>query len=475
MANVPVDECNNVLRGVLGYGYYNATTPERHCDYTKPEKLQDYFYKIEYEDYDYAEGYQYMKNWGPNESNFNSASGMVSSNFGCSCMRKDNYVVRSFDWLYNQSPTFFIKTKATKGKFATIGTTFTLSDVTAAMIDAGEELEVYKYLPFLTVDVINENGVYINNNVVTAGEKGKVTNQNTGKQRICQLMLIRYIGDYAKSAKHAVELFKGVDAFAPANKIGYEAHFALCDKDNSYIIEYINNNLKVMSNTDEEYEPIPNDIMIMTNFYIDGWNGQIKAVYKGDSKEEVRMTGLTPYSCGLERYDLLYNGYRNLNTLENYKKMLYNIRYTKTYLSETQPHWYSEYVGNGAFGDLSIYSTEEDFRLIDEKGQQLYREGKRDGSYWISRHSCVYNLDKKVMYICVDEMYDKWYKFKIDSIDDGSNLEDLDDVEFTDLEKDDFISYDSRDGKWKNVDFPLEMKTDDEEETLVLNINVFND
>ena len=55
------------------------------------------------------------------------------------------------------------------------------------------------------------------------------------------------------------------------------------------------------------------------------------------------------------------------------------------------------------------------------------------------------------------------------------NLEDLDDVEFTDLEKDDFISYDSRDGKWKNVDFPLEMKTDDEEETLTLNINVFND
>ena len=56
-----------------------------------------------------------------------------------------------------------------------------------------------------------------------------------------------------------------------------------------------------------------------------------------------------------------------------------------------------------------------------------------------------------------------------------SSIEDLDDIEFTDLEKDDFISYDSRDGKWKNVDFPLEMKTDDEEETLVLNINVFND
>ena len=79
------------------------------------------------------------------------------------------------------------------------------------------------------------------------------------------------------------------------------------------------------------------------------------------------------------------------------------------------------------------------------------------------------------MYICADEMYDKWYEFKSDSIDDSSSLEDLDDVEFTDLEKDDFISYDSRDGKWKNVDFPLEMKTDDEEETLVLNMNVFND
>ena len=78
------------------------------------------------------------------------------------------------------------------------------------------------------------------------------------------------------------------------------------------------------------------------------------------------------------------------------------------------------------------------------------------------------------MYICADEMYDKWYKFKIDSIDDSSSLEDLDDIEFTNLEKDDFISYDAKDGKWKNVDFPLEMKTDNEEETLILNINGFN-
>lgn len=117
MANIFVDESNNVLRGVLGYGYYNVTSQDKRYGYTKPEKLQDYFYKIEYEDYDYADGYKYMKNWGPNESNFNSASGMVSSNFGCSCMRKDNYVVRSFDWLYNQNPTFFIKTKATRVGF----------------------------------------------------------------------------------------------------------------------------------------------------------------------------------------------------------------------------------------------------------------------------------------------------------------------------------------------------------------------
>ena len=79
-----------------------------------------------------------------------------------------------------------------------------------------------------------------------------------------------------------------------------------------------------------------------------------------------------------------------------------------------------------------------------------------------------------MLYICSEEHYDIWRKFSLTSSGDISSIEDLDDIEFTNLEKDDFISYDAKDGKWKNVDFPLEMKTDNEEETLILNINGFN-
>ena len=476
-----IDSMNTVLKGVLGYGYFNLKPVEKFCKYNMPEKVWDYFYSIEYEDYNYNDAYEYIEHLLSNNFRENRTS------FACSTLRKGKYTVRSFDWLYNETPNFFIRTKATRGKYATIGSSFAMSNITAEMIDSGKDLEFYKYLPFFTVDVLNEKGVYINSNVVTPRDAGRgiPTDQNTGKQRMCQLMLVRYLGDYANTAKHAIELLKGVDAFAPLSIIDYETHFMICDKEDSFIVEYVDNELKVIalnesgSESEDGYIPMPNNKAIMTNFYEYNWNGETKAYYNGYSETEVKATGLTAHSCGLERYDILSELYSGIDSLQAAKEAAKKIAYTNTYKAITHPRWYSEYTGISEQGDVNIWNTDKSvFESIDAHATEVYDEGrgmKRDGKFWISSHSSIYDLEKKVLYICSEEHYDIWRKFSLTSSGDISSIEDLDDVEFTDLEKDDFISYDSRDGKWKNVDFPLEMKTDDEEETLVLNINVFND
>lgn len=475
MAEVVINQYNNVLKGVLSASYYNLNPVEKICKYSKPEKLQDYFYKIEYEDYDYEDGYRYVEELLKKESLTEQ-----HANFACSSLRKGDYAIRQFDWLYNESPNFFIRTKATRGKFATIGSTFALSNFTAEMIDTGRNWEYYKYLPFFTVDVLNEKGVYINNNVVTPRDAGQgiPTDQNTGKQRMCQLMMVRYLGDYATSARHAIELMKGIDAFAPTGIIDYETHFMICDERDSFIVEYVDNELEVISMEEGiDYIPMPNNLPIMTNFYEYAWNGEIKAYYRNNSTSVVKATGLTAHSCGLERYLILKEEYDKINNVDTAKEAISKVAYTNTYKDKEREieRWYSEFTGTTVERDVNIWNTDKEvFRGIFNQAKEVYDEGrgmKRDGKFWISSHSSVYDLKKKVMYICSEEHYDTWYRFKLDATDDSGSLEDLDDVEFTDLEKDDFISYDEDSGKWKNIDFPLEMKVDEDSDGL-LEINI---
>ena len=81
-----------------------------------------------------------------------------------------------------------------------------IPELTVDFVASGEYKDVYKALPFLVVDGINEKGLVCNNNVVPTGDKGR----NTGsvpviekRDEICQMMLVRYILDNFDNALSA--------------------------------------------------------------------------------------------------------------------------------------------------------------------------------------------------------------------------------------------------------------------------------
>ena len=370
--------------------------------HTFPEKVGNYLYEISYDTYEYADGYEYMERYHYIPS--------------CSAVRKDNFIGRNLDWYYDNCPNFLIRTKAVNKRHSTIGVAFAGGYLTDDIASSGIEHKYYKYLPFSMSDVINDCGVYCNMNVVPAGDKGYTTGTHPDKQGLCQLMLPRYVCDYASSAKEALALLDNMNVYAPLNVIGQECHFLLCDSINSYVIEFINNEMVVYSNTDEDYFPIPNDEAIITNFYLSGWNGECKTVYGGYSEEEVRATGLTDHSQGIERYTHIHNAYNDIHTLTDMDELMKSLKYTLTYHRDTDPFWYSEFTGDytkEGFGNLTIYSQKSDFNDIVNHSIEEYEKHERGDKIWISKHTCIYDIDNKKIIVYSEEDFNHRYEFKL--------------------------------------------------------------
>ena len=370
--------------------------------HTIPSRITDYLFDITYDDYDYSHGFSYMEKFRMNAM--------------CSVLRKGNLIGRNLDWLYDEHPNFVIHTTAVCGRHATLGVGLAVGNLTNEVAKSGIETDEYKVLPFFVSDVINDCGVYISINVVTPGDRGYTIGTGDGSQKICQLMLPRYVADFAASAKEAVDLIRHMDIFAPLNGIEEEAHFLICDQDNSYIVEFVNNAVVVYSNTDEECLPFPTDECILTNFYMNGWNGELKTVYAGDSSEEVAGTGLNEHAMGIERYQILRDFYGSIQSVGDVSHAMQAVRYLKSYEKTTEPFWYSEFTGDytaSQLGDLTIYSRPEDFSEILKIVEERYRRFQRDGSIWITTHTAIYDIEARRLYLYLEEDYEHKHEFRL--------------------------------------------------------------
>lgn len=358
------------------------------------EKIADYFYVMDYDTYDYADGYKY-------------AEGFEYDAGACSAVRVGDLIGRNLDWYYGEEVEVLIRTKATQGRHATIGIAH--GSLTKEQVESGKWTDYYNVLPFMTSDCMNDVGVYASSNIVPAGDKGLTLGTNVGKQDLCQIMIPRFVCDYADSAKNAIALLQDMNIFAPLSKIGYECHILLCDAVDTYVIEFVDNQMSILSSTDDDYDAIPNDMDIVTNFYLTGWDGNIKAVYAGNTKAEVDATGLTPHSQGLERYTLLADGYDNVVDIDDMGALLEDVKYTLTYNESQNPYWYSEFVD----GDLTIYSTEQDFSDIKAKAIEAFENRTRDKKTWYSAHSSIYDIENKKLAVYINEDFTKKYEFKL--------------------------------------------------------------
>lgn len=337
-----------------------------------PQKIADFLYYLEYNVLDYENAIPYLKD------RYSPAMA------GCSSVRYGNFYGRNYDWTYDDGASFIIKRNAAGGKYASVGVAGGL--ISDSEANSGEYSDMYKYLPFVTLDGINENGVFCNINILPSDDRKSVTTgTNPGKQDVPMACLVRCILDDAASADDAIRLITNeYNVIAPSSDVvNSEMHFMIGDGTKTYVVEFIDNAPVII-------DSFVGDKAIMTNFYLYDFDGT--------------RDSLTPHAMGIERYDILSAGISVVSSAEDMAELMDKVRYTRAYSETESPVWYSEFSGvTERFGDLTKDSTPEEYADILAYVRNLYASRERNGATWQTVHSSVYDIQNKSMSVIAQE------------------------------------------------------------------------
>lgn len=317
---------------------------------------------------------------------------MINKFGACSQARHNNFQLRSYDWYFDSKTSFIVKVTKKENRHASIG----VSSISISKEDIANKnySELFKVIPFITLDGINDCSVYCGINVVPTGDKGRTTGTNKNGKDLPNICIPRYVLDKATSAENAINLLKQRNIFA-INYDGQqiELHAMISDINKTYIVEFVNNKMVVLE------QDINNSVM--TNFYHTDWNGEIKTVALGNTVEETKATGLTPHAEGLERYKILQAGIKSVNSLESGMELMRQVNFTKAYDRSMSPFWYSELVG--ARG-LTIYNTIDEYAPVVDIFIEMFNNRDRNNpNTWQTVHTSCYDLQNKTMIICCQE------------------------------------------------------------------------
>lgn len=346
-------------------------------------KLDDYLYQITYTNLDYQKAYDYFRNNG-------SALG------ACSSFRAGNYFGRNYDWLYDNSVEFVVVTKNT------IGIAGNISELTKSFVESGLPSPLYDIVPFYLLDGINKNGLVVSMNVVPTDYGNNISIPEIRKRTIIANMMIpRYLLDHFSNAIDAVNYLKNYTSIYNVNKLknlGYELHFIIADRNNTFVVELINNKLNILRQK------------VITNFHVSNviFNKNGK-VYTPSTQTELNnaiiTNNITPNGCGLERYNLI----KDLKSFSkrDIKQLLYDLRYSNTYRNL---NWFTEFVGNG----LTVNSSVKDYvKKIAPILDDLEYKSRDDSKLWQTVHSSLYDFNNLSLELNVQENFDKTFKFSL--------------------------------------------------------------
>jgi len=304
----------------------------------------------------------------------------------CTAIHNGQYVGRNFDWYFDTSVEFIIRTPHTEDRYASVGIAGGIPTFTAQVVEKGEESPFYDALPYITLDGINENGVFCCINMLPALDVTPTDNTLPGADSLSFLMVPRYVLDHAASAAEAVDLLRRVNIVS-TKALELEAHFMIADSTSTYIVEWINGQLQT---TDT--------IHILTNFYL--------------------LQPMTLHSMGIERYNLADEHYGKTADLAGMTKVMHMLRQSRMYDRSVSPFWYSEYNGDWTqygLGDLTIESLPEDYEKCIKNDIRNYRKHTRDIKLdiWHTKHTAIYDLSSCSVLYYVQEDYSKYFEYKV--------------------------------------------------------------
>ena len=360
---------------VLLIGNISANTTKS-AMYSNVKKIAPYLYEISYTDYRIDE---------------NSDTHKTAEAFGCSSVHNGNYYGRNYDYIFNDTPEFIVRVSKTDTRHASIGVA-THYGLRENLMERGEYDEQLELIPNFTLDGINDAGVIASINVVPGEpDTGKLTGTNPDGEDLDMAFVVRYILDNADSAEHAVELLKSRNLYGTAVDDMY-LHVMIADANKTYIVEPIDNQMVAMEKTGNE--------QIMTNFY-------------------TNLPGLTEHAAGVERYAILQENYDEGSTLVGMRDLMKRVKYSNAYNYANYPVWYSESIPQSLINNQNSPEFAGYLEIYEDIQKDYWNYITNDirnpanGAFWHTTHNSVYDIEKRMIRVTVQEDYSNYYDFTL--------------------------------------------------------------
>ena len=362
--NLKYDE----LRARIGFiRPHPSAIMESGCRRGTAVKLDDLLYSIRYDDYDYAAGERYFTENPP-------------SGFSCSAVSKGRLMGRNYDWAIGDKVDFVIFVPAAPGRHASMGVSSSL--IPSGVVDSGAESELYEYVPFMTMDGVNDAGLACCVNGITVSDRGKTESTNPGAERLSMAMVVRTVLDHASSVNEAVDILRARDVHSlpKGHMRGFEMHYMVADRNGSAVIEFVDGKICVTYG-----------VRILSNFHMSGARN---------------LADLDRHSHGIERYRILSKGYKDVGDRDGMLDLMRQAWYSKTYDRSTDPFWYSEYYNDYTAkgdGDFGLGDEPQDW-MVERIEKVLSRfEGKDVVDMWHTGHCSVYDVEEKTLDLIPNE------------------------------------------------------------------------
>ena len=311
----------------------------------------------------------------------------------CSVVRNGNFIGRNFDYFYNNVPVFLVKVNAKKNRYASIGISQVPLFKEEELLSNRFNKDLFKLIPNVMMDGINEKGVFICNNVVS--NEG-IVNQGTDptKEEMGVWFITRKVLDHASNVDEAVNIMRSYNIVG--DLFGIEnLHFMICDSIKTCVVEIIGNKLVV--------EEKKNDEQIMTNFLCN---------------QDLPMDC---HPSGIERYNILKANYEMGSSFEGMQNLLFKVRFSQSFNPNMDPVWISD-AGIFSYQQMqdpeiiSSYKTELETELyaqfINDFSNNI-RTDNIDDAWWITVHNSTYDIENRSLKIYVQENYEHCFEFKI--------------------------------------------------------------
>lgn len=312
---------------------------------------------------------------------------------GCSGVTRQNsegitLVGRNFDFYANHKPLFIFRTDV-EGCYRTIGVSTVLNDGPdySECLEKGISEDLAAIIPFITVDSLNEKGLYIETNMRFGqpDEEGNVMFSSSGtggdtEERMSLQYITLYLTLNCATVPEALELVGKTNIYLPDSYDHMNICFMLSDAYGNYGVLEIADN-KVYWN---EKQPV------QTNFYIN------EDCYKRSD-----------YKSGLGRYEYLMEGVKTVESEADMFSLMDGVKYSGIYNSDVKydvrteyvgsyPEWTDSYVLDEAHRDevMDLIQMDGDYFM-----SMTLQELRDNGEYWWSTMTSVVNCNERTISI----------------------------------------------------------------------------